>query len=529
MPKTLLRNRQPWRGRLVILAVVVLVVVVGSVVDWHSLTIDGLDGALNDQVGYISVARDFADHGTLDSKIVYPLLLRQPVRRNSLYMPGFYWVLGATFKLFGYSAAIARVPSLLAFLLACYLIFWIASKLYGEKAAVYAVTLFAAIPLLLLFAFTAMMEIPLVTAGLAAFAIFLRARPGTRPWIAPAAVVLPFLFRETGIIVGVVMLAVMTGEAWGSPERKRRLGYVCVSALLMVVVCSAVLKSPVGSGRPSLWKANVLIGRNYEVLYGDAFATDKVPSAPADWANGIRDKFLYSLQVLVRPRGESAGFVEQSVLWFLLSGIPLGLILAFWKRDWFGFGVSAAVALLLLGCLGLYPVWGYRAVRVLLLLFPFVAMLWGSVFAWMLRNSRPVVELMPVILLVAVGGWGAIHLVRAQVQTDRDTRANAKFVESIVRRDRGTLVSPFWLSFGYLNEHYPQYWSFVPSNCETMRLLDERYPVGTMILPQPESANDGEDAPHLPPKNAGCGTALKFTEERELGGERFWVFRRSHP
>lgn len=519
------RRKPKWRMWFAMTAVALLLVVVGSAVDWRGLSVDGLDGALNDQVGYISVARDFADHGTLDSRIVYPLLLRQPARRNSLYMPGFYWVLGAFFKLFGYSTVIARVPSILSFVLACYFIHVIANKLYGEKAALFSVALFAAVPLLLLFAFTAMMEIPLVAAGLAAFAVFLKANERIRHWVAPAVLVLPLLFRETGIIVGIIMLAVMGGAAWASPQRKRRLGYVCASAVLMLLVCGAVLKSPIGSGRPSLWKANVLIGRNYEVLYGDAFGTDKVPSTPADWVNGIRDKFLYDVQVLVRPKGESAGFVEQSVLWFILSGIPLGLVQGFWKRDAFAFGVAAAVALLLMGCLALYPVWGYRAVRILLLLFPFVAVVWGAVFGQLLKDSGPVVEAIPVVVLLALGGWGAVRLVRSQVQTEADTKANTKFIESVVRGDGGMVVSPFWLSLDYLNEHYPQYWSFVPSNCETMRLLDERYRIWTMILPEPDTGND-DDTPRRPPRNANCGIPLKFAEEREFNGIRFWVFRR---
>ena len=42
-------------------------------VDWDSLV--GLNTTLNDQVGYVSVARNWADSGTLNSNLIYPSVL----------------------------------------------------------------------------------------------------------------------------------------------------------------------------------------------------------------------------------------------------------------------------------------------------------------------------------------------------------------------------------------------------------------------------------------------------------------------
>ena len=515
------RARGNHRGIYRILLTVLIamsVVAVASFVDWHRLSIDGLDGSLNDQVGYISVARNLANHGTLDSNLIYPLVLRQHFRRNSFYMPGFYWVLAAVCKCFGYSAAISRLPSLASFLLSCWLIYWIAARLYSARAAVIACTLFAVMPLSLVYAFTAMMEMPLVAAGLGSFAIFLRVRQSNRFWVAPLALLLPFLFRETGAILGVLMLAVLVADA-----KANRFRYVGISALLMSVIISAALFSPIGSGRPSLWKANILIGGNYEQVYGDAFATDHLPSQPQDWSNAIAKNSRWNLHTLFRPEGESAGFFEQSILWFVVSGIPLGLFRWSRKKDFFALGVSASVLLLLTAVVCLYSVWGYRGVRVLLILQPFVAISWGNVLARLARTAGTLAEALPVVLLFVFGTWGAIHILRSQAEVNQGTKENTRFLESILQGDQQLLASPFWLSLDYANQHYPQKWSFVPSNCETMRLLDERYRIGTMVVPIPDS----EEEPSSPPQDLTCGTGLKFVGKREFQGSRFWLYRRA--
>ena len=502
----------------IVLAVLIaiLLVTVASFVDWHRLSVDGLDGSLNDQVGYVSVARNLADHGTLESNLIYPLVLRQHVRRNSFYMPGFYWLLAAVYKCFGYSAAISRLPSLASFLLSCWLIYWIAARLYSGRAAAIACTLFAVIPLSLVYAFTAMMEMPLVAAGLGSFAIFLRARQTARFWVAPLALLLPFVFRETGAILAVLMLAALAAGT----EKRSRHGVIC--ALLMLLIVAAALYSPLGAGRPSLWKANILVDGNYEEVYGDAFATDHLPSQFRDWSNAIGNKASWNLHTLIRPEGESAGFFEQSVLWFIVSGIPLGLVGWFRKKDFFALGVSAAVLLLLTSILCLYSVWGYRGVRVLLILQPFVAILWGTVLARLASTAGTLLKTLPILLLFVFGAWGAFHILRSQAEVNQESKENTKFLESILQGDRQLLASPFWLSLDYANQHYPQKWSFVPSNCETMRLLDERYGIGTMLVPVPGS----EEEPSSPPRDLACGTELKFAGQKEFHGSRFWLYRR---
>jgi len=182
-----------------------------------------LNRTLNDQVGYISVARHWLDNGRLDSSAIYPSLLGQTFGRNSLYMPGFYAELALTFRMLGYSALAARLPALVSYLLACGLVHWIARRLFDREAAIYALALFAFFPLNLFYAFTAMAEMPLVAAGLAAFSVFLAAPEKFRWWVGPVALALPMLFRETGVALGVVMCAMLYFSATKACRRKATL------------------------------------------------------------------------------------------------------------------------------------------------------------------------------------------------------------------------------------------------------------------------------------------------------------------
>ncbi len=241
------------------LALVVLLVIgmfaTGCWVDWGRLPINGLNDTLNDQVGYISVARHWLGEGRLDSSIIYPSLLGQAYRRNSLYMPGFYAELAVTFRLFGYSALTARLPAIFSFLLACGFEYWIAVRLHDEETAIYGLVLFAFFPLNLFYAFTAMAEVPLAAAGLAAFSIFLLAPEKFRWWLGPLALALPILFRETGAALAVVMCVMLLFNG-----REGRWWKAMFSGFLALVVLVALIFSPAGQGRPSLWKANILGG-----------------------------------------------------------------------------------------------------------------------------------------------------------------------------------------------------------------------------------------------------------------------------
>ena len=515
---------------------------VGRVVDWERISVDGLQGTLNDQVGYISVARHMADGQGMVSSIIYPSILRQAVRKNTLYMPGFYWALALTYKMFGYSVAASFVPALVCYLLACWMTYWVAVRFYGESAASYGCALFAFFPICLLFAFTAMAEMPVVAAGLVGFAVFVwgmdwewsmtvdptlrkeREEWATRkgwggfgagvPWkvmvVSALAVAVPLMFRETGVIVGVVMLAVLMA---GAKERWWRVGFGA-AGLMAVVVC-AVMLLPMGAGRPSLWRADVLTGGDPKVVYADAYAMEKLPSRLRDWREALVGNLRDNARNLWRAR-DADGWAEKSSLWFLLSGIPLGAWLGWRRRDAFAGGVGAAVAFLFAADLSCYDIWGYHGVRALLVMEPFVAILWGLVMARWLAGQARWWQGAALAACFVAGTLGAVLILRGQAEANGDTLEDMAFVESLHPEDELLMASPYDISLGYVQEHYPARWAYLPSDCRTMQLLDRRYEIGMVILPESGASEE---------MLSGCG--LPFSaEEREHAGARYRVLRR---
>lgn len=501
-------------GRVLVLGALVCAAlfVTGCWVDWGRLPIYGLNQTLNDQVGYISVARHLLDEGRLDSSIIYPSVLLQKFRRNSLYMPGYYAELALTFRIFGYSALTARLPAIASFLLACCLVFWIARRLFDLKTAIYALAMFAFCPLNLMFAFTAMAEMSVVAAGLAAFSIFLLVPEKYRWWVGPVALALPILFRETGVALGATISVMLFFSAKKSPKRK-----AAQCALLVCVVLGALILSPVGAGRPSLWKANILAQGSFDALYSDAFALQHVPDSAQDWMVAVGHKLLSNIVSLIPRRGFEGGGLEAATLLFLLSGIPLGAWLWRKKRDAFALGVTSALCLLLIADLCLYGMWHYRGIHAFLLMEPFVAMLWGVTITLWSREPGPVVRSLLVPFSFVIGVAVAVSIWQAQKDATMRAKEDTSFLESVIGGDRQTVVSPFWLSLDYVNEHYPQRWAFVPANCPTLQLLDLKEGIGTLIVPvQPE----------LEAEFSTCRTGLMFDGDKLWRGKKYWVFRK---
>jgi len=516
--------------RRVLLTVIVLgLMVVGASIDWKGISIDGLQGALNDQVGYIAVARHWADGDGLRSSFVYPSLLQQNVTKSTFYMPGFYWALGSTFKLFGYSVVTARIPSLVAYLMACALTWWVTRRVYGNGVAGVACALFAFFPMCLVFAYTAMAEMAVVAAGLAGFAIFLwgmrwesthsdpsqrkrwMSHPARAAWLAPLALIVPLLFRETGVVVGVVMLALLL-EIGGA----RRWRVVVLTAVLMLAAIGMVLESPIAAGRPTLWKANILAGGDPRVLYADAYAMEQLPTAPLDWVRALGRNLADNTRNLLWTTEDADGWAERSAIWFLLTGIPLGVFLGWREQDWFAWGVSAATLVLLVADLSCYDIWGYRGVRALLVMEPFVAMLWAKLLTrWLGDNPRK--QALLVAAVAVAGVLGATLVWRGQAEADADTLQDMRFMESVAPDVGRLLVSPFDVSLGYVNAHYPTRWAFPASDCRSLRLLNEREEIGTLILRVGEVEKEMLD---------GCGLPLRIAGDRPYRGTSYRILRR---
>ncbi len=425
-------------------------------------------------------------------------------------MPGFYLELGLIYRYLGYSSLTSRVPALVSFIVAGALLYWIAKKLYGPEVALLAAALFAFFPLNLFYAFTAMMETPLLAVGLAAFAVFVWKRGSASWWLGPVTLALPIFFRESSFVLGLVMAAMLF---WDGRERSLQRALAC--GAISVAVLAALLLSPVGAGRPSMWKANILAQGSLDAVYSDAFALDRFPGSVSTWTIRATHTFLANSHSLVSPKGFLDGWFERTAMIFLLSGVPLGFWMWRRRRDGFALGVAATVTVLLVADLCLYTVWGYRGVRSLLLMQPLVAILWAVAIAQWTRTWEWKRQILLLTAGALIGASAVIYVLRSEATIDAQTRANTSFLESIVGDDRDMVVSPLALSLDYVNRHYPQLWSFVPENCRTMQLLNARYKIGTVIMPAKKAG--GADIL--------CDTGLAFAGEHSWRGVTYAVYR----
>jgi dolichyl-phosphate-mannose-protein mannosyltransferase len=505
-------------GRTLVLLTLALAVC-AQFVDWNSLFVNGLNGTLNDQVGYVTAARNWADKGSLDSSVILPSVLLQHTRRNTLYMPGHYWTLGITFRYLGYSLPHAFLPELLAFAIAVLLVYRIASALFGREVAYYSSALFIFFPLNLVYSFTAMMEMEAVAATLAALAIFLALPERMRPWLGPVTLTVPILFRETGVAVAALMALVIF---CGSQQRWKR---TLTFAVLTCAVVLIMLTLPIASGRPSLWTASVFYRGQFEATYADAFATAGLHIGPIQWVIAIARMIRGNLHELLIPHFAIGvpSLLDFFSMLFVLSGIPIGLFL--WRRERSGFalGVAAMVLLMLLMELGFYKIWGYYGTRVILICQPFVAVLIALLLDRYLKRIRTgrliAVATVTIVAIIATGS--TYQVFRNEARINAEAAADTSFLESLGHDTRGLLVSPYEVSLPYVQKHYPARWSFVPANLRTLKILDEKYSVTTLLLPLGNSAPGSLQISDV--------TSIGLSEEKVITyrGMAFRVFKRT--
>jgi hypothetical protein len=486
-------------------------------VDWGEIFVSGMSQTLNDQVAYISAGKTWNETGTLATKLIYPSTLLQDTKTNAMYMPGHYWLLAMAYKYLGYSVPISFLPSLIAFFISTISLFVIANKLYGQTIAFYSCTLFILFPLNLVYSFTAMAEMAVVAATLMAFTVYILLPLRLRIWVGPLLVALPVLFRETGAAVAILMVIVMLG---GKEKKWKATFCLCGLSGLMLI---AVLSSPIATGRPSLFAPNVLFGGAFDPVYSNAYSVQRLHAESMDWVHALFRKLTINVKTLISTRNiwSSLPFLESASMLFILSGIPIGLLMWFRRRDMFALAVAAMVTVVLLAILCFYTVWNFRGVRVLLLCQPFVALVWASIVTISPRYQKIGKRIVAVLLLlIAVGVGGMYSVFVNEDELNAFAKADTAFLESIGHDDQGLLVSSYTYSFGYVLKHHPVQWSFIPANGDTLRLLDKRYPVGTLIVP-----NSGSSRTYLSDEDI-VGIGLVLVDSRDYKGSKLDVYKR---
>jgi hypothetical protein len=449
---------------------------------WTRLHISGLSDALNDQVGYISVARNFVEHGELRSSIIYPATLRQGKTRNYLHMPGQYWALAAAYRVCGFGVLPSLLPSLLAFVLAAVAL-WLAGRtLYDAETGLLAALFFVVFPANVVFALTAMAELPLIGACVVAFTGFLFVSPRWRPYAGALLLVIPFLFRETAalLVIPMAALALRDGGRWGY-------GRAALLLIASVVVLASVYRSEMSAQRPGL--NTYQIDDAHSLAKYDDATVAAAPASGKDWLAAA------AANTVVNGRRLFATLASSPLERISLVIIAVGtlLVMAYGvgqaRRDPLPLacGVLALVGFAFV--FALYAIDRYRGVRTLLCTYPFIAL--G--LARLLRERGR----LPALLLLAVLAFAGAKTIAAvgddYLRTDDADDAAADLMRAVGHDDSRLLVAPFWIALPYVYEHHPVRWSFVPGNLPTLQLLAARYEIGTVVLPHDGASTLGAD------------------------------------
>lgn len=533
-------SRATWVAVLILLSAAIgCLLVTATLVDAPDLNVRGLRETLNDQVGYISVARNLVDTGQMHSNVVYPSFLGQSASKDYLYMPGHYLALAAAFRVFGAGPIQSLLPSMLAYIAASVALFTGVLRTHGRRQALAASLLFVFFPANIVYALTAMSEMTLVAAAAVAFAIFVHLPTRMRPWFGPCLLLLPLLFRETGLAVAIPMAAIMFLRGSRGLHLRATLGFLALSAIVALLF----LRSDVAAGRPSLFLVNIFspdIGSVYE----DAFAAQQIHPSLIDWAHALETKLLMNAGDLVRllwllpwmmvrhaqlPTGDAA--LEWTSIALIGFSVPIGVIASLRRRDALVLGTLGLQATLALAVVLLYSVVDFRGLRIMLLAVPFGC-------ATIVISGNQLIQGSPRLARVQHGkffpfallfGLAGMALACAALAPNPAVRAlvasDTEFLESLGNADGSMLVSPWRMSLDYVHKHQAVQWSFIPANRATLHLLNSTHPIETVVLPAEFRPEDHEGANSL--------TAVDLAEEGLLhertvsyAGRDYVIFRR---
>lgn len=457
----------------------------------HHVT--GLDYALNDEAGYVSVARNLLHEGRLESNLYLPGALPGPGQVNRLYMPGHYLSLAASLALCGDVWFAAVLPSLVASLLSLVGTYLLAYRLFGPSVARLASAIWALLPLPVVFAWTAMAELTFVAAGVVALVGVASAPLRWRPLLVPPLLVLPFLFRETGALLCFPALALLVprgAERW--PWRR-----LLASGAASVVLLSCVLALPFASQRNRLKAAD----RGYT----DAAWTPE---------GSVPERLLRRTRGNLSRLPQLSGLELSGYAFWAAGLLAAAALLRGDPRDPLAWATLGLGLILMLLIVVTYETAHFRGARQLLFTFPWSCVVLARALSRVELDLRGRAgALLGACLLCAF----FLEPIPAALSEHEGYQGQLRrFCEEHVAAD-ADLATVFEVPSGWALHHPRSRVSFLPANDPTLELLAAKLERLTLLLP----------ATHLERYSPACLARLGFELERiQDPWRRPWVLAR---
>jgi hypothetical protein len=511
----------------VILIATISLAICSKAMDITRIYVNGLNGPMNDQVGYIAAARNLSRTGQLTSNIIYPAYIDSKYTKNYFYMPGFYYLSAAFYTLFGYSDLNAILPSIFSFLLASVCIFLIATKMYSKHIGLISVFLFAIFPANIIFSLSAMSEMAIVAASCLSFCIFIYLPKRMQIVATPFLLIIPFLFRETTALLVIPMALTIAQSKDGKNIRSAI--FVFLASFVVLIL---IMRSDISAGRPSIQAVSLFDRRM--MIYTDAKLVGQMHPTLWDYVLVVPKRMTIELSGLADLRDLPALSVYITV-----ATIPLGIILAYRKRDWFALYI-AIFLFVVLAVTSIYAFSGIIVVRMLLFVFPFTAIILACVYDQLvslldrLRPKHPtfsMVSKLGAIVILGILAQGGLQYAYRLLSDNKYISAfdnnNTEFLQSIKHDDATMLVSPYSISLDYVHRHYPVRWSFIPENSETLALLSAQYNIGTLMISINPETGISPDTSLKPDEIERFG--LHLVDKVTYNGMTFLVFKKLIP
>ena len=452
------------------------IVIYGFMVDITRLHLFGLHGTFVDQEFYIDAARHVIDEGKLDSTVIWTSTLNQVYHRNYFYMPGHALAIAVSYRIMGESPVTSILPGVFAYLGCIALLYIIGSRLVNRRVGSLSGFLFAIFPPSLIYGFSAMSEMTLLCACLAAFTAFLYLPVRYRHVAGPLLLCVPFLFRETGPLWIVPMVAVMLTETRGPKWKTEVIAFIGISLILLL----AIYRLDWIQDRPSLFYQN-LLSKTFGDKYMDAFAALQKPSSITEWAEILVARGLQNLRTLVRILLGRGDLLEILLLHLLLWPPLLVLLTLRWmgrlRNLVFAYAVMAVV---LFGAITFLYHWEtYIGIRQAMLISPLGAIAAGCFFDRLCPDRRRLASVVVVIttLMLPISLAAAVSINRS----DSKMKYFELVLQTIDIDQRGTLISSHEFGVPYLYRNRRGKWAYMPANEKTLLLLQKKYPVSAVI------------------------------------------------
>jgi hypothetical protein len=452
---------------------------------------------LNDQVSYITTARWFSETGELRSHTIVPAFIGTQDWR--LYMPGHYSSLALSQLVFGAGPVQWRLPNLFAFTLTAVLVYDLGRRLFDVRTGSLAALFVILLPLNVGLAFTAMSGPTFMAMCVLSFWILVCLPPRLRPFTIPFLLLGPFLFREQGALL-LVPMSVLAVSA--SPEHWK--GKLLVSWLGSTVTLGAAYAWQLGTGKqgvPFSWllASNRTSGSGLDLVnYGDA--TIEIPGISfSGWLSALsgnvsRNLAEWRAQAFVVTESWILSSFVVILLFVMVSTIYGVRVLRRPRFEPYPLAVGAMGLLALMVVLVFHKTFEHVAFKHVSFTFPFTAIAVGALCGSLLSSVWRRLGAVPVTVAVGLlalpcAYWSWVHTrwVANDVILD-EVPTTTLYLEGLSHDDQMMLVCPPQFGLDYVLKHYPVRWSFPPSNQETLRLLSERYVIGTIFLPTDDVA-----------------------------------------